>query len=355
MASSPIRPWARLAYRVSQTARVGWFGAHYAAAKRLQRPLSPVDDTSFVAQTSPPSREVFSKSLRDLFKRDWQNVEQGIYAAPRDYVQNPLELLSKSLKFFRDVPRVDKRRGENIHSEVYSEELKDKYPRYYLQNFHYQTDGWLSEESADLYDYQVEVLFGGSADVMRRQALVPLYEALKGKDQRQQKLLDVATGTGRFLTFVKDNYPKLDVTALDLSTDYLAKAEKSLAKWAGVECIRANAENIPCDDETFDIVTCIYLFHELPPHIRTKVMGEIARVLKPGGTFIFVDSLQMGDVDGLDRYLEYFPIGFHEPYYASYAKQDLNDLFSEAGLSLVSDTPAFLSKVVVGHKDKMTF
>ena len=46
------------------------------------------------------------------------------------------------------------------------------FPDYYLRNFHYQTGGYLSERSAKLYDQQVEVLFIGSADAMRRQALV---------------------------------------------------------------------------------------------------------------------------------------------------------------------------------------
>ena len=40
------------------------------------------------------------------------------------------------------------------------------YPDYY-QNFHHQTDGYLSDHQA-LYDLQVEILFNGSADAMRR-------------------------------------------------------------------------------------------------------------------------------------------------------------------------------------------
>lgn len=42
-------------------------------------------------------------------------------------------------------------------------------------------------------------------------------------------------------------------------------------------------------------VTCIYLFHELPPDVRTKVAQELARVVKPGGMVVVTDSAQMGD------------------------------------------------------------
>ena len=53
------------------------------------------------------------------------------------------------------------------------------YPDYYLQNFHHQTDGYLSDHSAGLYDLQVEILFNGTADAMRRRVLAPLRRGLK--------------------------------------------------------------------------------------------------------------------------------------------------------------------------------
>ena len=51
-------------------------------------------------------------------------------------------------------------------------------------------------------------------------------------------------------------------------------------------------------------------------------------MLKPGGTLIFVDSLQTGDEPDYDALLDYFPFAFHEPYYASYLAEDLDRLFS---------------------------
>ena len=66
-----------------------------------------------------------------------------------------------------------------------------RFPRYYLQNFHFQTDGYLSDASAELYDYQVDVMFYGAADAMRRQALVPLGETLRGRRIAEMRLLDI--------------------------------------------------------------------------------------------------------------------------------------------------------------------
>jgi hypothetical protein len=44
-----------------------------------------------------------------------------------------------------------------------TEKTRGKRPRYYLQNFHYQSGGWMTDDSAERYDTQVEVLFNGTA------------------------------------------------------------------------------------------------------------------------------------------------------------------------------------------------
>jgi SAM-dependent methyltransferase len=97
-------------------------------------------------------------------------------------------------------------------------------------------------------------------------------------------------------------------------------------------------------------VTCIYLFHELPRPIRARVTREMARVLRPGGLLLFVDSLQLGDEPAFDGLLDLFPAAYHEPYYADYVRQDVAGLFAEAGLERVSKARAHMSTVVAAAK-----
>jgi SAM-dependent methyltransferase len=97
-------------------------------------------------------------------------------------------------------------------------------------------------------------------------------------------------------------------------------------------------------------VTSVFLFHELPPDVRRAVAQEMARILKPGGLLVFIDSLQMGDRPGWDGLLEAFPRRFHEPYYRHYAIDDLDALFTEAGLLPQETATAFLSKMMVRRK-----
>jgi ubiquinone/menaquinone biosynthesis C-methylase UbiE len=267
----------------------------------------------------------------------------------------PDRVLAMSRRFFRDLAAVDRRRRARGGDELFRRRRADgpatALPRYYLQNFHYQTDGYLSDESAALYDYQVEVLFSGGADAMRRQALVPVAEALRGRRTDDALMVDIGCGTGRLLGFAAAALPGLALAGIDLSPPYLARAQHHLARYRRVGLMLANAEALPFADGAADIATAIFLFHELPAAARRRTMAEAARILKPGGRFVLVDSLQLGDVPRFDPLLDFFPRAYHEPYFADYARCDLAALARTVGLEPASSTPAFLSKVSVFKKN----
>jgi ubiquinone/menaquinone biosynthesis C-methylase UbiE len=92
------------------------------------------------------------------------------------------------------------------------------------------------------------------------------------------------------------------------------------------------------------------LFHELPPMVRRLAFGECARVLKPGGRLVLVDSLQRGDEPDYGGLLELFPQNYHEPYYLSYTREDFSKLAARSGLTPVRNVRAFVSKVMVFDK-----
>jgi ubiquinone/menaquinone biosynthesis C-methylase UbiE len=288
--------------------------------------------------------------LTRLLAQDLANVEAGVYPLPGDHDGTLLTRLRRSRLFFEDLPAIHRRRERRARREVLTEATAGKRPEYYLQNFHYQSGGWFTEDSAERYDTQVEVLFKGSANAMRRQALPPLHEVFAGRDQRGLRLLDIACGTGRFLDFAKQTWPRLPVVGLDLSEAYCRHARRHLGRWSRVDLIVGNAEAIPAPDGSFDAATCIFTFHELPPQARRNVIRECARVLKPGGRFVLLDSLQRGDVPDYDGMLERFPQNYHEPYYASYVAEDFAAMARRSGLSHEGDVTAFVSKVMVFDK-----
>jgi ubiquinone/menaquinone biosynthesis C-methylase UbiE len=351
---------AGLAYGAAQGLRVAWYYGQKLAAARAQTaqpapPARPLAEKGREAAPGKggealPDRARILGDLAKLLARDWRNIADGLYRMPVDLIPDPGAELRRSRLFFADLAKVEARRRANDHSEVMRQMPQGGYPRYYLQNFHFQTDGYLSDHSADLYDHQVEVLFGGAADAMRRQALVPLRHELARRGARQARLLDMGCGTGRFLREVKHNHPRLAVTALDLSPFYLAAARRHLAPWSRCDLVLGLAEQAPLADASFDVVTVVYLFHELPPAVRRRVAGEIARLLRPGGACIFLDSLQHGDEPDYDGLLDQFPRTMHEPYFASYVATDLSAMFAAVGLVQESGEPAYFSKLAIFRK-----
>ncbi len=335
------------AYALSQAARTAWFAGQYVLAARI----SPPPNGPLPTQRIPGWSHIL-KDLAALYRRDWRNIRAGLYRPPADLAPRPSAVLRNSRAFLVDLPKVAQRRRRDENSEVLTTARKESYPRYYLQNFHYQTDGWFSEESAEAYDHQVEVLFTGGADAMRRQALPAIRAAVEAHDGgKPVEMIDVACGTGRFLREVLRNHKSVSATGLDLSRPYLRKAQRGLTQFPETRFLEANAEDIPAKDGSYDIATCIYLFHELPKKVRRVVAAEIARVLKPGGVLVFVDSVQTGDHPPYDALLQRFPMAFYEPYYTNYLEDDLETIFEEAGFTVEAIDRAFFSRVMVLRRD----
>lgn len=330
--------------------RLGWYTGMGLLADRAARRAGHVQ-TGRPPGREVPDRDAVMAVLFDLFRRDAELVRRGVAEAGGEPAGGLIDHIGRLQAMLGDIPLTIARQKERRFNTSAVAAKADNLPSYFLQDFHFQTGGYLSEESARLYDVQVETLFRGSAFAMRRQALGPIADFMRGRDQRRVRLLDVACGTGRFLREVRRAYPALELTGLDLSRPYLAEADRHLEGLRLVAWLEANAEAMPLADESQDIVTTIFLFHELPPDVRRVVIGEMARVLKPGGLLVFIDSLQLGDRDGgWDGFLEGFPERFHEPYYRHYLIDDLDGAFANVGLAAAATWPAFLAKVMVRRK-----
>lgn len=330
--------------------RFGWYsGLNWLADRRSA--ASGVEAPGVRVERPVPSRKELFADLADLFRRDAELVRDGI-AAPMaaDPARGIRDHLGRLRAMLDDVPDAAARRRSRDAATVTHLAAAAAVPDYFAQDFHFQKGGYLADDSARIYDVQVETLFYGSAAAMRRQALRPIAEAIAGRDQRQVALLDVACGTGRLLREVRLVFPAMSLTGLDLSAAYLREATGHLSGLRRAQLMAANAEAIPLPDASQDVVTTIFLFHELPGDVRRRVASEMARVLKPGGTLVFVDSLQMGDRPAWDGLLEAFPQRFHEPYYRQYAIDDVDGLFDSVGLAAQASQTAFLSKMLVRRK-----
>ena len=307
---------------------------------------------------SDPPSQAAALSLRarieKLFQDDWQDAESGLY--PRELLDASAfwEYAQALPRLLADLPRTRARIGRGDFQDVPAEASPERYPHYYARNFHYQTEGYLGHTSAVLYDRQVELLFGGTADAMRRRLIPPVVRfarAAGASKARPLRLLDVACGTGHLLRMLGAALPEeAKFFGIDLSPHYIARAREVLPRGLDVSLVCDNAEKLPFLDGSFDVATSVFLLHEVPGDVRARVLAEMARVVRPGGLVVVADSIQLADAPELEKEVLAFPARFHEPYYLGYVKDDLGQRVTAAGLSVASTQHAFLTKIVTASK-----
>lgn len=343
----------KLAYQTFQQGK-SYFGlAHKTLSTQALNWLAP-DAKQPIEPLSAEMLLSLQQRLNQLLEQDWQDAEQGIYPINvlfdnpwEDFVRYYPELLL-------DMPKTWERIGSKRYQEFPPEVRIEGYPSYYVQNFHHQTDGYLSDRSANLYDLQVEILFNGSADPMRRRILAPLKQGLKAFEvpAHAVRVLDVACGTGRTLRQIRATLPEASLQGVDLSPTYLRKANQLLSEIPGElpQLLQANAETLPYVDNYFHAVTSVFLFHELPPEVRQRVIEQCYRVLQPGGTLVICDSIQVEDSPELETAMRNFSAMFHEPYYRHYMTDDLVARLEKAGFTSVRTEAHFMSKYWIARK-----
>ncbi len=323
------------------------------AHKELSTKLMEVFAPGAVPQNFPINQDLIKevrRSMENLENIDWREAEAGVYPKSQLFEAPWFEWAKKYPLVWLDMPQTWQRRKKNKTREIPKVINEEDYPDYYLQNFHHQTDGYLSDHSAEIYDLQVEILFNGTADSMRRRVLSPLKRGLKkylSEGSKKVKVLDIATGTGRTLQQIQSALPQVELYGLDLSGSYLKQASKYLSSRSGdlVQLTKGNAEKMPYASESFQALTCVFLFHELPRDARQNVLNECFRLLEPGGTLVLADSIQIEDSPNFTPIMENFHKIFHEPYYRDYIVDNINLRLEESGFSSITSESHFMTKV----------
>lgn len=104
-------------------------------------------------------------------------------------------------------------------------------------------------------------------------------------------VLDIAGGTGDVAFAVARAKRPAVVVCSDLVPEMLdvarAHAEAGAARGVPVYFQVVDAQDIPYDDDTFDVVTMAYGLRNMPR--RERALSEILRVLRPGGQLVCLD------------------------------------------------------------------
>ncbi len=129
--------------------------------------------------------------------------------------------------------------------------------------------------AAEFYDQKEKYL-----NSFEQNKILPLLGDVKNK-----KVLDIGAGTGRLsLQLAKGG---AQVMALDVSEKMLELVKRKNHK---VQTTVADAENLPFENNSFDVVTAAFLIVHLKDPAR--FFDEVYRILKDGGKFVVTNINQ---------------------------------------------------------------
>ena len=117
--------------------------------------------------------------------------------------------------------------------------------------------------------------------------LAELVETIEARGD--EIVLDLGTGVGHTAFAVA---PRVrEVVGIDLTSEMIALAREGAAerKIANVRFVRGDVSELPFPDASFDVATSRYSAHHY--HQPERVLHELARVLRPGGRFVLVDTI----------------------------------------------------------------
>lgn len=157
----------------------------------------------------------------------------------------------------------------------------------------------------------------------------PMYDVLVSEIQKLEsgKILDVGCGNANlFMALPEGRY---ELYGVDFSKAMIDEAKVKCAGKASF--MVADAEKLPFDDNTFDIIVCNASFHHyVHPDI---VLAQMQRVLKKGGKLLIGDPYMPGLVRPFINVLTKFS---PEGDYHFYGENEMKRLFVENCLAPVS-------------------
>ncbi len=147
--------------------------------------------------------------------------------------------------------------------------------------------------SFDVFDELAEMLVGWvvpggpqTADVLHHAGL-----------EARTRMLDVGCGTGRLLARAARLEPSAVLVGIDNDRDAITIArDRARTAPSPIELHLASADRLPFVASTFDVATAVFVLGDLPSPARASVLGEMRRVLEPGGRLLVVDWVRSGCV-----------------------------------------------------------
>ena len=163
--------------------------------------------------------------------------------------------------------------------------------------------------------------------------------AARAEEKKPKKVLEIACGTGRVTRHLRDVLPADSMlVATDLNESMLGVAKHNLTG-RNIEFKEADAQSLPFEDSSFDLIVCQFGFMFMPD--KGKAFSEAYRVLKEGGQLLFNtwDRLENNEASLIVRDVVAENLGKAEFYnvpFSMFNKKQIEDLLEQAGFKEIN-------------------
>lgn len=242
----------------------------------------------------------------------------------------------------------------------YFENTKIKYPNYFVDNIHTYENGHLNWEQAYHSECHMQVSAMMSlADIANQHtdintiSPIDAYSMYKNHIANQiigefnhntALIADFGCGSCDLISSIASQFPHIYIFGIDLSPNYLSMAHYKYKHLHNLVLFHSNIEKTEFADNTFDIITINFVFHEMIPSAINNSISEAYRLLKPNGKLIIIDM----DPTELPPYPSFIDIS--EPHLKSYRTVNIRSELIANGFKVKRKRIHANSSVFIGNK-----
>lgn len=165
----------------------------------------------------------------------------------------------------------------------------------------YQKQDWTFMNYGYIPDNAAERLVLKEEDEINRTCIQLYHYIASAVELHGLRLLEVGSGRGGGADYIKRYLDPACVVGVDYSTNAVNLCLEQYCV-EGLSFVPGDAECLPFDDQSFDIVLNVESSHCYGS--MSDFLAQVKRVLKPGGYFMFADFRTLGQLDELDKQLE---------------------------------------------------
>ncbi len=306
-------------------------------------------------------------TMKNKMPNTWDNLRYSMKETARKWFINragqkgiPWLEIAKKYEDVQDEIKVCKKEIENKNII---------YPDYYLKPFHGYNEGnmlWKAAIEAESATLSIAAGYWNDVDPYTAQEWmrqnitnnIDYYIKRSNGDNKYfpKRILDIGCSTGISTNYVKSLLKENgEMYGLDLSPYFIAVADYNSKKQKDqIKYIHGNAERMNFQNNTFDLITANFLFHELPDYAASIIIQEAYEKLNDYGILAIVD-IDPGYLDTLLNRNAFRKWAFEitEPHIYNYYQRNTINMLKNAGftnIDKIRNDP--LNSIWVGTKPK---